>query len=381
MSETNSRVKIFGATARYVQGPGALAHVGPLAKMHGPLAVLVIDAYMHEVLGGQLVASCASAGVTVEVVITSDEVRRARFEELAAGLPEAHDFGCVIAVGGGKAIDMGKGVALTLGVPVITVPTVASNDSPASRAIAIYNDQHVLTEVAQLPSNPSAVVVDTEVLITAPARLLAAGIGDAIAKRYEADACARGTGLTQQGTRPLGVGRVASWACADVLMRDGEAALSAVGRGEITDEFEHVVEAIILLSALGFENGGLSVAHAMTRGLMAVPQSATYLHGEHVAYGLLVQLALSVATEGAGEFEDMQGFLSRIGLPVSLRGLGLTDPADHELSTIVEQTLTARNHLANFPQPVGAGELMAALAAVEKLADRTYVAAGASRVL
>ncbi len=46
----------------------------------------------------------------------------------------------VIGLGGGKALDAGKAVSLRLGVPVVTVPTVASNDSPTSKAVAMYDD-------------------------------------------------------------------------------------------------------------------------------------------------------------------------------------------------------------------------------------------------
>lgn len=41
-----------------------------------------------------------------------------------------------------------------------------------------------------------------------------------------------------------------------------------------------------LLSGLGFENGGLAVAHALHNGLTAVPETHKYTHGEKVAFGL-----------------------------------------------------------------------------------------------
>jgi glycerol dehydrogenase len=50
------------------------------------------------------------------------------------------------------------------------------------------------------------------------------------------------------------------------------------------------------MSGLGFESGGLSIAHAMTRGLSKVPGSREAMHGQQVAYGLLLQLML----EGSG---------------------------------------------------------------------------------
>ncbi len=40
-----------------------------------------------------------------------------------------------------------------------------------------------------LPNNPNMVIVDTKIVAGAPARLLAAGIGDALATWFEARAC------------------------------------------------------------------------------------------------------------------------------------------------------------------------------------------------
>ena len=71
-------------------------------------------------------------------------------------------------------------MALRLGLEMISVPTIASTDAPASRGVVIYN----------------------EWIARAPARFLSAGIGDAIAKKFEADACLASGGLNKHGTPP-----------------------------------------------------------------------------------------------------------------------------------------------------------------------------------
>ena len=55
---------------------------------------------------------------------------------------------------------------------------------------------------------------------------------------------------------------------------------------------------MILLSGLGFESGGLSIAHALTRGLPRIAGLATSAHGLQVALGLLVQLDLEARDDG-----------------------------------------------------------------------------------
>ena len=50
-----------------------------------------------------------------------------------------------------------------------------------------------------LPNNPNMVIVDTKIVAGAPARLLAAGIGDALATWFEARACSRSGATTMAG--------------------------------------------------------------------------------------------------------------------------------------------------------------------------------------
>lgn len=50
----------------------------------------------------------------------------------------------------------------------------------------------------------------------------------------------------------------------------------------VTQALERVVEANTLLSGLGFESGGLAVAHALHSGLTAAARSHEFLHGEKV---------------------------------------------------------------------------------------------------
>ena len=64
-------------------------------------------------------------------------------------------------------------------------------------------------------------------------------------------------------------------------------ALRAADAGTPTAAFERLLEATILLSGLAFENGGLSVAHSLTRGTSALHAIHEHgaLHGEEVAFG------------------------------------------------------------------------------------------------
>lgn len=350
-------LRIFAASPWYVQGPGAIKEIGPLAGGLGTRAAVVIDANVLELYGKRIVAKLSPDS---KVLPFSGEITLEAVDRLVT---DATDMGCdvAVAIGGGKALDAGKAVALRMGAPVITVPTIASTDAPASRGIAIYDREHRLALVQQLPSNPQAVVVDTEILAAAPPHFLSAGIGDAIAKKFEAEGALAGGGLNKHGTRPLLAGLLAADGCYRALRQHGAAAVKAAGTGVPTDAFEAVVEACFLLSALGFENTGLSIAHSVTRGLVKARQVKDVPHGFHVAYGLLVQLVLG---EQVDELDGLRGFYREVGLPTTLSDMGMTDVSGADFDGIAELTMTSP-HIRNFGRELLRADIRAAVAQVE----------------
>ena len=339
-------MKVFASPGRYVQGPGALEGLGAAVAPYGNRPVVVMD----------------SAALRPHVLIAAGEITYELVDALAAEV--TGEAGVVIGVGGGKVLDTAKGIARILGRPVATVPTIASNDSPTSSMIAMYNQDHELISVDRLSANPVVVLVDTELIAAAPSVFLRSGIGDAISKRFEAAGCSAGTGVTPLGTRPLAIADAIGKQCYSVLRTYALQALIDCEQHRVTDAVERTVEAVVLLSGLAFENGGLSLAHSLTRGLMRVQGARDALHGFHVAWGTLVQLA----AEGRPDEDilDLMGFLSSVGLPVCAADLGMSEPLDQPFAEIAHHTMTAP-HLLNMPLPVDESLVIAAQLRVEAL--------------
>jgi glycerol dehydrogenase len=209
--------------------------------------------------------------------------------------------------------------------------------------------------VFHIDRNPDSVIVDTKILASAPAHLLAFGIGDAIAKYFEARQCARASGRNMFGHQPtesaLGVAKL----CYDTLRADAEAALAIAGSGVPNDAFERVVEATILMAGIGFESGGLSVTHALTRGLPGLPGLGSVPHGYLISYGLMVQLKLERDQEKL--HAELYNWLPRIGLPRNLGDLTkkVATPAQWDQAA---KEILAAPHMANFERKVTAEELI-----------------------
>jgi glycerol dehydrogenase len=356
-------LRTFAGPLRYHQGPGAIEVLGGVLAPYGPRPLLVTDAYVRGLLENRITEILARSTLSPVWLELRGEITAAAADELTGSAPDA-GVGVVVGIGGGKSLDAAKAVSLRLGLPVVTVPSVASNDSPTSAAVAMYDDAHRLVAVDRLPANPHAVVVDTELIAAAPVAFLRAGIGDAIAKKFEATACWAGTGATALGTRPLRIGSAVAEACYTVLRQHGPAGLAACAHHEVDDSLEAVVEAVILLSGLGFENGGLSLAHSLTRGLMQARGARNAMHGEQVAWATLVHLVAQCAP--ADEIADLRAFLLGVGLPTTLDDLGLRSSTAEEIRDIACVTMTAP-HLANVSVPVTEHLLVDAILAVEKL--------------
>jgi glycerol dehydrogenase len=356
--------RIFGAPHRYIQGPNALDELGRVAAAFGPTPVVVADDFIQERMGSRIEAILKNAGLAPIILAFGGEITYAAIDALQASLNGAAP--CVaIGIGGGKSLDAAKALALKLGIDVITVPTIASNDSPTSASIAMYDEHHVMVSVDRLKRSPGAVIVDTMLIAAAPVAFLRAGIGDAISKKFEADGCLAGTGRTPFGTRPLLTGIVIADACYRTLRENAAAALRSIAEGTIDGTVEATIEAVILMSGLGFENGGLSLSHSLTRGLVKARGAKDAIHGQHVAWGVLVQL--SAEGRADDKIRDLIGFHREIGLACRLGDLGMTDPTESEITEIACWTMTAP-HLANLAKSVNAQSIAAAIGHVETLA-------------
>jgi len=356
-------MRIFSSVSRYVQGPGVLDQIGAISREFGIHAVLVTDADLEQRFGQRVSASFAEAGAILHLLTFPGEVTRTVIDKLA-NTARSVDPVVVIGLGGGKALDTAKGVALALHKPFVSVPTIAATDAPASLAIAVYDDAHVLTEILKLPRNPEVVLVDTAVICAAPLPFFLAGIGDAISKKFEAEACAAARAETPHGTLSNYIGLAVADACYQLIRRHALPAVAAVQNRQLTEDVEALIEATVLLSTMSFENAGLSIAHAVAKGFPVVPRSAKTLHGLHVAYGLLVQLVLE---EREPEFlDELVQFYRAVGLPTRLADLALIDASADEVQLLVDTAMTSPS-IKRFVSTVTADTLKSAILAVEKL--------------
>lgn len=357
-------LRIFGAPHRYLQGPGALDQLGAQAVAYGRRVVVVADAVVLALLRDRITASLRAAGIEPDFAPFGGECTAAEIDRLTTHARDARAE-VIVGAGGGKAIDAAKGACIATGARLVVLPTIASNDSPTSRLSIVYDEHHVLREVRRMTVNPDVVLVDTQVILGAPERFFVSGIGDAISKKFESAQCFAAGGDNFYGAKPPYVAALLADACYAAIRDHAEGALHAIRQGTANEAFERTVEATILLSGLAFENGGLSFAHAMTRGLSAVPETSHALHGEQVAFGLMVQLV----AEGRSKafLDDMTDFYRCVGLPRSLRDLGYAGDPAAVIPHIAEMSWARAAYVKNMVPPSSEAALAKAIAEADRM--------------
>jgi hydroxycarboxylate dehydrogenase A len=280
----------------------------------------------------------------------------------------ANSIDAVIGIGGGTALDIAKASAVHAGIKSILIPSIASTCSAWTPLSVFYNHNGVFTHYTEFPLANTLVLIEPRVIAAAPVQYLKAGIGDTLAKFYEAEALIASFYKEEELPVWLKVSYFSSVICRDVLLKDGKAALQSASEGSVSDELTRVIEAIILTGGMvggfGGKAGRVAGAHSIHNGLTAANEVKHLLHGELVAYGILIQLAL----EGKdSELLKLLNYYNDFGLPVSLEQLTI-DPDNQELlERIVKKALRPEESIHLMNQKVTEEDLYKAIKKVDKL--------------
>ncbi|MEA4954126.1 MAG: glycerol dehydrogenase [Pseudoflavonifractor sp.] len=353
------------APGKYTQGAGELSKLGMNVKKMGNKFFVLCSANTRKRIGTVIEESLRTVEKEYVFCDFNGECSKA---EISRVMEEFEKAGCdvMVGAGGGKVIDTAKASAENLGgKPVVIIPTVASNDAPCSGVAVIYNEAGVVVKALLTKHNPDLVLVDTDVIAHAPARLLTAGMGDALATWFETRACKRSGAKSMARGQCSNTAYMMSKLCYDLLIQDGVAALEAVKRQESDQHLENVVEASIYLSGIGFESGGLAAAHAINDGFAYVPAAHSMYHGEKVAYGLLCQLLLEQVPQM--EWDEVFGFCRAVGLPTKLADLGITEVKEEEIRKVAEAACVPTQSTKNVRADITPDEVYAAIMKVDEL--------------
>ena len=144
------------------------------------------------------------------------------------------------------------------------------------------------------------------------------------------------------------IGVSLSSTCYDPIIQFGRQALSEVERHEAGPAMEMCARSVILsaglVSLMADDNYNCALAHAVCYGLQHFEHvEREYLHGDLVAYGALVQLAVDGQLDKARE---LRAFLVSLGTPVTLAQMHVPLEKAALRDALIEATKTERDAAA-----------------------------------
>ncbi|MDJ0659920.1 MAG: iron-containing alcohol dehydrogenase family protein [Crocosphaera sp.] len=356
---------LFVSPTQVMQGEGTISQSGQVISGLGKRPVVVGGNHSLNLISSHLTPIFKQFSLTANFDSYAPDCSETSLKNLAQ-TTQNHQADLIIGVGGGKALDTAKLLAHQQQLPIVTIPTSGATCAAWTALSNVYSNQGAFQYDVPLSRCPDLLILDYNLIKTAPKRTLVAGIGDAIAKWYEASVSSGNSSatLTIAAVQQARVLR-------DLLLQKSVNALDNIG-GE---DWREVVNATVLLAGviggLGGANCRTVAAHAVHNGLTHIPAAHDALHGEKVAYGILVQLRLEEMLQGnqlaATSRQQLLKFYDEIGLPKSLEDLGLSHVTLKELRQAALITCHPKSDIHRLPFKVSPEQLLSAM--VSTLAD------------
>ena len=309
--------KVFVSPMTYRQGENVLWNHLEDILAFGQKGLIVTDGFVYQMLGERLYQKLTKLGGEMFVWVTEEE-------------RPSETFDYIVALGGGRAIDLGKSLAFESNASCIVVPTSAATDAPTSRISVKYRNGY-FEKYSYYAKSPDLVLIDTAILINSPVHFLTAGIADGLSTSIEARTVRENRGVNTLGAAPTLAAEAIAEKCREVLLEFAEEAVEANEKHIVTPAFEAVIEANTLLSGIGFESGGLSIAHALHNAMVSLwGNEIKGSHGQIIALTTLQQLQIEGRKE---EFSRYQALFEKLELPITYEALSVL-PSANELQKV-----------------------------------------------
>jgi len=228
-------------------------------------------------------------------------------------MSSAGDSGCIIGVGGGKSVDVGKLAAFRLHLPFYSVPTSASHDGISSPFASLKGLDRPYSVMAK---PPVGILADVGVIASAPRRLLAAGCGDLVSKLTAVKDWQLAHKVTGEYYGSYSAS-LALMSAAVVLERSRT--LAKFGVDGVRDLVEALISTGVAAGIAGSSRPCSGSEHLFSHYLdMVAPEAG--LHGEKCGIGTIMMAKLHGI-----DWKSVRSALKNVGAPVEASQIGVDD--------------------------------------------------------
>ena len=306
--------------------------MAPYHLMELPTKVLIGDGvigmlgeFLSESAGGRRVVISAGSNVTSKVKGAVDSAIGG--EPIWVGV-EAADMGnvdrvmaaasssgsgCIVGVGGGKSVDVGKLAAFKMHLPFYSVPTSASHDGISSPFASLRGLDRPYSIVAK---PPVGILADIGVISSAPKRLLASGCGDLVSKLTAVKdwQLANRVNGEYYGSYSASLALMS----ANVVL-DHARQIGKFDKESVRELVEALISTGVAAGIAGSSRPCSGSEHLFSHYLdMAAPDSG--LHGEKCGIGTIMMAKLH-----GSDWRRVRSALKSVGAPVEASQIGVDD--------------------------------------------------------
>jgi glycerol-1-phosphate dehydrogenase [NAD(P)+] len=313
--------------------------------------LLVTGSKTRKVAGDPIRESLVKNGYDIHIIDTDEATREnlLKVEQIAKEVKASF----LLGVGGGSKIDLAKMAAKDLNLEFLSIPTSASHDGIASGRASIKNNSVPLSLDAKVPLG---VIADTNVIVKAPYRLLAAGCADVISnstalKDWEFARRMRNEEFSRSAYE------LANYTAQTII--DNADLIRPNLEESVWIAIRPIIISGISMSVAGSSRPTSGSEHMFSHALDVIAPGKA-LHGEQCGVGCIMMMYLH-----GGDWMRIRTALQKIGAPTSAKELGISD------EKVIEALCTA--HTIRKDRFTILGNLGLTPEAAEKIATITKV--------
>ena len=273
------------------------------------------------------------------------------------------DIDTVVGIGGGKGQDFARALTHYLPLKVILVPTLVATNASISTLSVLYSpDGAKISQYWRMDNAPDLVLADTELLIENGPNVLAAGIGDIMSTYLEA-LC--NLEITKNSDILPELSYQSVKMAVEIFYHQAPEALKAARERKINSAFENIVSMILhnpgpmgMICMVGF-------AHVLDEVFLHFEGSHRIPHGLRVGFATIPMLIYQKAD--SDRLKRHLDFCRTVGIPVSLRELGLDTVSKKQWMEAVRNTVLKSGTIHTLPFHVTPKEMIECILAVTNM--------------